>query len=76
MRKKPGDEAFRVSFKFPRRGWDQSLSDFNIFSSVETLSGYSCLLLYLHDVKEPSVSRNMGSAFLMFRWSRQLNTDG
>ena len=29
MRKKPSDEAFRVSVKFPRRGWDQRLADLN-----------------------------------------------
>ena len=28
LTKKPGDEAFQVSFKFPRRGWDQRLADF------------------------------------------------
>ena len=28
---KPGDEAFRISFKFPRPGWDQRLADFNTF---------------------------------------------
>ena len=49
LRNKPGDEAFRVSLKFPRRGWDQRLADFNRFSSVETRSCYSCLVLYLHD---------------------------
>ena len=27
--KKPVDEAFRASFKFPRRGWDQRLADFD-----------------------------------------------
>ena len=47
MRKKPGDEAFRVSFKLPRRKWDQRLADFNIFSSIETRSCYSSLVLYL-----------------------------
>ena len=30
--KKPGDEAFRALFKFPRRGWHQRLADFNRFS--------------------------------------------
>ena len=45
LRKKPGDEAFRVSFKFPRRGWGQILADFNRFSSIETRSCYSCLVL-------------------------------
>ena len=32
MRKKPNDEAFRPSFEFSRRSWDQRLSDFNRFS--------------------------------------------
>ena len=32
MRKKPGDEAFRASFKFLSGGWDQRLADFNRFS--------------------------------------------
>ena len=45
LRKRPGDEAFRVSFKFPRRGWDQRLADFNRFSNTETRSCYSCLVL-------------------------------
>ena len=51
MRKEPGDGAFRVFFgNFPRCGWNQRLADFNRFSSVETRSRYSCLvLLYLHD---------------------------
>ena len=49
MRKRPGEEAFRVSFKFPRRGWEQRLANFNGFSSVETRSYYSCLVLYFHD---------------------------
>ena len=35
MRKRLGDEAFRVSFKFPRRRWDQRLVDFNRLSRVE-----------------------------------------
>ena len=48
LRRKPGDEAFRVSFKFPWRGWDQSLADFNRFSNIETRSCYSCLVLQLH----------------------------
>ena len=47
LRKKPGDEAFRVSLKFPRRGWDQRLANLNRFSSVETRSCYSCLVLNL-----------------------------
>ena len=46
---RPGDEALRISFKFPRCGWDQTLADFNRFSSVETRSCYSCLVLYLHE---------------------------
>ena len=48
MRKKPGDEAFWLSFKFLRRGWDQRLADFNRFSNTETQSCYSCLVLQLH----------------------------
>ena len=48
LRKKSGDEAFRVSLKFPRCGWDQRLANLNRFSSVETRSCYSCLVLYLH----------------------------
>ena len=48
LRKKSGDEAFRVSFKFPKYGWDQRLADFNRFSSIETPSCYYCLVLYLH----------------------------
>ena len=39
---------FWVSFKFPRRGWDQRLADFYRFLSTETRSCYSCLVLYLH----------------------------
>ena len=35
LRKRPGDEAFRVSFKFPRCGWDQRIADFNRFSSLK-----------------------------------------
>ena len=50
--KKPGDEAFCVSCKFVRCGWDQGFADFNRFSSIETLSCYSCLVLYLHGVCE------------------------
>ena len=52
MRKEPGDEAFRVSFKLPRRKWDQRLADFNLFSSIETRSRYSSLVLYLHGLSE------------------------
>ena len=48
LRKRPGDEAFRVFFKFPRGGWDQRLADFNRFSIVEKQSCYSCLISYLH----------------------------
>ena len=48
LRKRPGDEAFRVSFKFPRGRWDQRLADFNRFSTVETQrSCHSSLILYL-----------------------------
>ena len=32
----PSDEAFRVSFKFPRCEWDQRLADFNRFLNIET----------------------------------------
>ena len=45
LRKKPGDEVFRVSFKIPRRGWGQRLADFNRYSNIETRSCYSCLVL-------------------------------
>ena len=45
LRKKPGDEAFRVSFKFLRRGWDHRLADFNRFSNKEPRSCCSCLVL-------------------------------
>ena len=55
LRKNPGDEAFRVSFKFPRRGWDQGLAEFNTFLSVQTRSCYSCLVLY-HHVKTKKLS--------------------
>ena len=44
FRKKPGDEAFQVSFKFPRREWNQRLVDSNRFSNIETRSSYSCLV--------------------------------
>ena len=45
LRKKPGNEALRVLFKFPRRGWGQRLADFNRFSNIERRSCYSCLVL-------------------------------
>ena len=45
LRKKPGDEAFRVSFIFPGREWDQRLADFNRFLNIGTRSYYSCLVL-------------------------------
>ena len=45
FRNKPGDKAFRVSLKLPRRGWDQRHADFNRFSNIETRSCYSCLVL-------------------------------
>ena len=48
MSKRPGGEAFRISFKFSRHGLGQRLADFNRFSSIETRSCYSCLVLYLH----------------------------
>ena len=59
LRKKPGDEAFRGSFKFPRRGWDQILPDLNRLSNIETESCYSCLVRLeglsqrarLHDIR-------------------------
>ena len=44
LKKKPGDEAFRVSFKFLRRGWYQRLTDFNRFLNIETQSCYFCLV--------------------------------
>ena len=47
-RKKPGDEEFWASFKFPRLVWDQRLVYFNRFSYIETRSSYSGLVLYLH----------------------------
>ena len=31
LRNKSGDEAFQASFKSPRHGWDQRLTDFNRF---------------------------------------------
>ena len=57
MRKKPRDEAFWVSFKFPRRGWDQRLTYFNRYSNIETRSCYSMI----------SVS-NWASKFLTLLW--------
>ena len=48
LRKKPGDVGFRVSLKSPRCGRDQRLAGFNRFSSVETKSCYSWLVLYFH----------------------------
>ena len=45
LRKKPDDEGLQVSFKSPRRGWDQRLPDFSRFSNIETRSCYSCLVL-------------------------------
>ena len=50
LRESPGNEALQVSFKSPRRGWDQKFADFNRFSSLETRSCYYCLL-YLHEIK-------------------------
>ena len=50
LRKKPGDKAFRVSFKFSTHGLDQRLADFNRFSDTETRSCYSCLVLFDHFV--------------------------
>ena len=55
LRKKPGDKAFRVLFKFPRRRWDQRPADFNRFSSVKTRGCYSCLVLYLHGARKETV---------------------
>ena len=58
LRKKPGEEAFLISFKFPRWGWDQRLADFNRFSSKETQSCYSGLVLYILDFsKKKSAKR-------------------
>ena len=48
LKKKPADEAFQVSFKLPRRGWDQWLAEFNRFSNIERRSCYSCLMLHLN----------------------------
>ena len=45
LRKKPGDKTLPFSLKFPKRGWDQRLTDFNRFSKIETQSCYSCLVL-------------------------------
>ena len=50
LKKKPRDEVFRVSFKFPRCRWDQRLADFNRFSKIETRSCCSCLVLQLHEL--------------------------
>ena len=55
LRKRSGDKASRISFKVPRRGWDQRLADFNRFSSVEARSCFSCLVLYLHALCQSSV---------------------
>ena len=67
LSKKPSDEAFRVSFKLPRHGWYQRLADFNRFSSIETRSCYSCLVLYLHalvrwEYKSGIISSRLSSA--------------
>ena len=48
LTKKPGDEMFRVLFKFPRLGWDERPAYFNRFSFVEALSCCFCLVLYIH----------------------------
>ena len=42
--KKPDDEAFWVSSKFPKSRWDQRLADFNRFSNIETQN----IVLQLH----------------------------
>ena len=63
LKKKPGDEEFRVSFKFLRCGWDQRLADFNRFANIETRSCYSCLVLYLHGYR--FLSWFIGSSFLV-----------
>ena len=55
LRKNPGDEPFRVLFKFPTRGWYQGLAEFNRFLSVQTRSSYSYLVLY-HHVKTKKLS--------------------
>ena len=65
LKKKPGDEEFRVSFKFLRCGWDQRLADFNTFANIETRSCYSCLVLYLHGYR--FLSWFTGSSFLVWR---------
>ena len=54
-RKKPGDKAFWDSFKFPRRGRDQRLANFNGLSNIETRSCYTCLVLYLHGLSKREV---------------------
>ena len=46
-RKKLSDKAFRTSFKFPRRGWDQRPGKFSRLSHIETRNCYSCLVLHL-----------------------------
>ena len=63
LKKKPGDEEFRDSFKFLRCGWDQRLADFNRFANIETRSCYSCLVLYLHGYR--FLSWFIGSSFLV-----------
>ena len=63
LKKKLGDEEFRVSFKFLRCGWDQRLADFNRFANIETRSCYSCLVLYLHGYR--FLSWFIGSSFLV-----------
>ena len=65
LKKKLGDEEFRVSFKFLRCGWDQRLADFNRFANIETRSCYSCLVLYLHGYR--FLSWFIGFSFLVWR---------
>ena len=54
-------KRFGFHSKLPRYGWDQSLADFNRFSSAETRSCYYCLVLYPHggkyNKKDPYLNR-------------------
>ena len=45
LRKEPGDEAFRILFKFQGADEISVLADFNRFSNIETRSRYSYLVL-------------------------------
>ena len=75
FRKKPGNDAFQVSFKFSRRGWDQRQTDFNRFSSIETRSCFSCLVSYLHDLI-PAVMKRINMNIWVFGTSNQLFIKG